>query len=710
MRSLMLTRYFSLLSLILIGAAGILLMVFVHRQQVQQMEHLAQERNVLTARVFENLLLPDVKRIAKVAIGLSGEALARQDEVAVLRQRLAPLVENTGIAKVKIYALDGLTIFSTEVAQIGQNKSDNAGFRQALQGDVASELTHRDQFSAYEGERNDIDLVSSYLPVYENGQIVAIFELYQEVTNLMTEIRHARLTIGLIIGAVLGILFLFQWLVIRRVQAILVVNEHQLVKDKEQLGEQVEESTQALIKTQSHIEHMHTHDQLTGLPNRLLFHDRLEQAMHQCAPKHAMLAVVLIDLDGFSALNDTRGHHVGDRLLCDVATALDTCVREGDTLARLGGDEFALLVDALPQAADRTAEAVMRIGEKLLAVLRSSYCLPAENFQGTGSLGVTFFGGGDDSPTSLMQQAELAMYQSKEAGRDRLTFFDPSMAEQLLMRTRLETELRRAIAEGELTLHYQPQVDSVYGHVVGAEALVRWQHPERGLISPGEFIPLAEETGLIVQLGQWVLAEACEQLVRWQARPGLNSLNLAVNVSVQQFCLPEFSAVVVSILQRTGANPVRLKLELTESLFAEDIEAVVRTMNVLRAMGIGFSLDDFGTGYSSLAYLSRLPLDQLKIDRAFVQLIGESEDKVPICTAIFSLARGLGLEVVAEGVETEVQRYFLGVVHECDQLQGYLISRPLPVAEFEVFVLEKNEKPGEPANPAQRSVSSELHP
>ena len=686
MRTLMLTRYFSILSLLLIGAAGVLLVLFVHGNQVQQMEHLAQDRNMLTTRVFQNLLLRDVERIMRVADGMSGDALARREEVAALRGRLQPLIEDSDIAKVKIYALNGLTVFSTDVAQIGENKWGNAGFQRALRGEVASELTHRDQFSAFDGVRSNLDLVSSYLPVYENGQIVAIFELYQVVTNLMDEIKRGRLTIAALVGSVLGVLFAFQWLVVRRAQGILLAHENQLVQDKQVLGERAEESALALLESQGEIEHLHTHDMLTGLPNRQLLEERLELAMRQCVRDGKRMAVLLIDLDGFSALNDTRGHHVGDVLLCQVATALKANLRQGDTLARLGGDKFVLVVTELDPSIEIAVQAVLGIGEKLLNTIRAAYRLRGEEFEGTGSLGATFFDGVESSPAALIQQAELAMYQSKEAGRDQLTFFDPAMADHLLKRTRLEAELRRALSEEELILHYQPQVDSQDGHVVGAEALVRWQHPEKGLVGPNDFIPLAEATGLIVPLGQWVLEKACQQLARWREMPEMSSLVLAVNVSVQQFRQPDFATAVVAILQRTAADPAQLKLELTESLFAEDTDAIVRTMNALRTMGITFSLDDFGTGYSSLAYLSRLPFDQLKIDRAFVQHIGVSDGDVPICTAIISLAHGLRLKVVAEGVETEVQRYFLGTVHKCDQLQGYLISRPVALAEFEMFV------------------------
>jgi diguanylate cyclase (GGDEF)-like protein len=629
-----------------------------------------------------------VDGLAQLARGMAPQALARRPEVAALSGRLAPLLQDSDIAKVKIYSPGGLTIFSTEARQIGEDKSANAGFQSAWRGEVASELTHRDEFSAFEGVRSNLDLVSSYVPVHEGGRLVAIFEVYQEVTKLLAEINQARWRVLGLVAAVLLALFAFQWVVVRRAQAILSAHEAQLETDKRELGVQVLEHSEALALSRDRIEHLSTHDQLTGLPNRALLFDRLDQAARAAGRGREHVAVVLIDLDHFATLNDTSGHEQGDRILLQVAQGLKAVLASGETLARIGGDEFAIVLPGQDPLATRAVLAVEQACERLLQAVRQAYRLPATGLQGSASLGVTLFRGSALGSEELLKQAELAMYRSKAAGRDRATFFDPLMAEQALHRARLEAELRQALREGEFVLHYQPEVEADTGRVAGAEALVRWQHPRRGLLHPGDFIALAEDTGLIVPLGQWVIEAACRQLRQWQGHARLGGLVVAVNVSVQQFCHPEFVAQVTDTLRRTGADARRLQLELTESLFAEDLDLVVATMHRLKALGLSFSLDDFGTGYSSLSYLGRLPLDQLKIDRSFVQQIGQGEQGASLCAAIVSLAHGLRLRVVAEGVETEAQREALTRVYRCDLLQGYLISRPVPAPAFETLVGE----------------------
>lgn len=697
MRSWMLTRYFSALSLVLLLLAGGVLTWLVHVHQVWQMEHLAQDRNVMTTRVFQNLLIDDVEQVARLSQQMDPAHLAQRPEVAELKARLGPLLRDSDIAKVKIYTPDGLTVFSTETRQIGENKADNAGFRSALAGQVASELTHRDEFSAFDQVRSNLDLVSSYVPVYESGRLVAIFELYQEVTNLLLDIQRSRLEVMLLIGLVLLALFVFQWIVVRRAQGILVAHENQLETDKRQLGERVLERTEALQQSQDRVMHLSTHDQLTGLPNRVLLFDRLQQALLHSERTQQHGAIVLLDLDHFSALNDMAGQGQGDGLLRAVGQALADQVRDSDTVARIGSDEFAIVLDAQDTQPARALAATEALSEKLLQAVRDHYRLPDTGFLGTACAGVTLFKGAAVSAQELVQQAELAMHRSKAAGRDRLTFFDPAMAEQVLHRAQMEADLHQALRHGEFELYFQAQVEADSRRVCGAEALLRWWHPQRGLIPPAAFIPLAEETGLIVPIGLWVLEAACRQLQRWGQHPDRAHLVLAVNVSVQQFRQPDFAVQVVALLERTGADPTRLKLELTESLFADDLDSIVDTMNQLRAMGVGFSLDDFGTGYSCLSYLSRLPLDQLKIDKAFVHGIGRTENEVPLCAAIINLAHALRLKVVAEGVETEVQRYFLAHMHHCDWLQGYLIGKPVPLADFEAAL---NAGPAALARPA----------
>ena len=437
-------------------------------------------------------------------------------------------------------------------------------------------------------------------------------------------------------------------------------------------------------KAEERIKELAFFDSLTHLPNRTLLLDRLKQAMTAGNRSGTFGAVLFIDLDHFKTLNDTLGHDKGDMLLQLVAQRLAASVREGDTVARLGGDEFVVVLGSLNKTAEEAANETEAVGEKILAVLNQAYPLGDIDYRSSASIGATLFRGHETSIEDLLKQADLAMYKSKTTGRNGLHFFDPAMQTVVVERVALETGLRKAIEGNQLLLHYQPQVVDA-GRVTGAEALVRWQHPERGTVSPAEFILLAEETGLILPLGQWVLESACGQLALWAIHPDMAHLTVAVNVSAQEFRDPDFVLKVVAILNQTGANPNRLKLELTESLLVDNVEDVIDKMSALKARGVGFSLDDFGTGYSSLSYLKRLPLDQLKIDQSFVRDILIDPNDAAIARTIVALAQSLGLDVIAEGVETEPQRAFLAS-SGCHAYQGYFFSRPLPVEGFEEFV------------------------
>ncbi len=426
------------------------------------------------------------------------------------------------------------------------------------------------------------------------------------------------------------------------------------------------------------------YDQLTGLANRTLLLDRLKQAITSSQRSSKYGALLFIDLDNFKTLNDTLGHDMGDLLLKQVGQRLTACVRAEDTVARLGGDEFVLVLMNLSELqADANTEA-QTIGEKILSSLSQFYQLKAVAYQCTSSVGATLFQGDATSTDELMKQADLAMYKSKTEGRNALHFFDPDMAAAVLDKVAKEADLRVAILEQQFSLHYQAQVNGE-GEITGAEALARWQHPQRGMVSPAEFIPLAEETDLILPLGLWVLEAACTQLAQWAQQAHMAHLTLAVNISAIQLKQFDFVEKVLETIEKTGANPHRLKLELTESLFVNNVDDVIEKMLALQAQGIRFSQDDFGTGYSSLSYLKRLPLDQLKIDQSFVRDILIDPNDAAIAEMVVVLAKSLGLSVIAEGVETEAQRAFLAQLG-CHACQGYLISRPLPLAAFNALV------------------------
>ena len=436
-------------------------------------------------------------------------------------------------------------------------------------------------------------------------------------------------------------------------------------------------------EAEEEIQHLAFYDPLTRLPNRRLLQDRLQHAIASSARSGRKGALLFIDLDHFKTLNDTLGHDIGDLLLQQVASRLSSCVREGDTVARLGGDEFMLILEDLSELPVEAGAQTEAVSEKILIALSLPYLLAGHECRSTPSIGATLFSGRQEPIEELMKQADIAMYQSKKAGRNTMRFFDPEMQASINAHAALENQLRLAIENRLFELHYQVQVDSAQ-RVLGVEALIRWMHPELGLVAPPQFIPLAEESGLILPIGQWVLDTACAQLRSWQDDPLTRGFAIAVNVSPKRFRHPDFAAEVQAVVTRHAIDPRLLKLELTESLLLENTEEVIRTMGMLNDIGVQLSLDDFGTGYSSLQYLKRLPLDQLKIDQSFVRdLASDSSDKAIVKT-IIAMAHSLDLDVIAEGVETAEQRQIL-IGMGCKNFQGYLFSMPMPVEQFEAL-------------------------
>ncbi len=440
------------------------------------------------------------------------------------------------------------------------------------------------------------------------------------------------------------------------------------------------ESERERVASETEIRSLAFYDPLTRLPNRRLLIERLRHAMFSCARSERAGALLFIDLDNFKTLNDTLGHDMGDLLLQQVGERLTHCIREGDTVARLGGDEFVVMLEGLGHELKEALAQAEVIGQKILHALAVPYDLDGRRHQSTSSIGITVFEHHHHSIDELMKRADLAMYNAKSAGRNTLRFFDPHMQTVVSQRAALEHDLREGLRLDQFELYFQSQRDAL-ARITGAEVLLRWNHPNRGLVGPNDFIALTEETGLIVPLGMWVLESACKQLAEWSQARHTAHLSIAVNISVLQFRQPDFVDQVRAALAASGANPKRLKLELTESLLLEDVEEIIGKMQALKRQGVGFSLDDFGTGYSSLSYLKRLPLDQLKIDQSFVRDLPADMNDAAIASTILALAHHMGLHVIAEGVETEEQRAFLSTIG-CRAFQGYLFERPLPLAQF----------------------------
>lgn len=429
------------------------------------------------------------------------------------------------------------------------------------------------------------------------------------------------------------------------------------------------------VQYQQALEYQANHDSLTGLANRNLLNDRIEQAIAWARRNNSIIGVMLLDLDHFKRINDASGHTVGDALLKEVASRLRNCVRDTDTVARLGGDEFVIILTDLPQPDD-----VDHIATKVLGALARPIEIVGRDVEVTASIGVALYPRDGDHGEVLLRYADIAMYRVKEHGRNSVRSFVPEMGSSAISRLDMEAAMRRGLERGEFLVHYQPKIELASQRIVGAEALVRWQHPQIGLIHPVEFIHLAEETGLIVPLGEWVLEEACRQQAQWREQ-GLGALKLAVNMSARQFRLDDLSERVAAIVQRTGAEAHNIVLELTESMVMQDVDTTRMSLAALKKLGLSLSLDDFGTGYSSLSYLRRFPIDELKIDRSFVNDIHANDDDAAIAMAIIAMARSLGLAVVAEGVESRAQADLLERMG-CTQVQGYLYARPMPPHAF----------------------------
>lgn len=437
-------------------------------------------------------------------------------------------------------------------------------------------------------------------------------------------------------------------------------------------------------KDEDSIHSLAFYDPLTQLPNRRLLTERIQHTYAGSRHHRHHVAIMFIDIDNFKTLNDTMGHNVGDLLLMEVTKRLQRCVREGDTVARFGGDDFVVMLEDLSENIRHAAGQVEMVGQKILTALAMPYELAGYEHHSSASIGISLLHDQDVAVDELLKRADTALYQAKNAGRNTLRFYDPVMQITLESRTALERDLRNALAKKQFTLYYQSQVDG-RGKIMGAEVLIRWHHPERNIVTPAAFIPLAEETGLIIPIGHWVLETACQQLKAWASDMSTRHLLLAVNISAKQFQQNDFVEQVLQVLEQTGADPALLKLELTESMLVDNIDSTIIKMDTLKAKGIRFSLDDFGTGFSSLSYLKKLPLDQLKIDQSFVRDVNKGPSNAAIVRTVIALGQNLGLAVIAEGVETDEQRDLLAVLG-CNQFQGYLFGRPVPLAEFEALL------------------------
>jgi len=690
-----LVRYFSITALACMVVIAVLLGLFNQRQASESLHALAEEQNVTLTRTFSNFLWNYFAPVVENSHGLDPQALRADPRLQYLRRMVIDTMRDTGAVKVKIYNLDGMTVFSTDLRQVGESTSGNAGFIGAAAGNVVSGLTHRDRFDAFDGVISDRDLFSSYLPVRdESGAVVAVFELYRDVTLLVARMERTNLVQALCVAVAITVLFALLAIIVWRAQSIiddqgnaLRASLDEVQESNRLLDQRVQERTAQLTQVnqamekeirerreaEAQLEYLAHHDPLTGLPNRLLLQERIEQAIERANCIRGRFALLYIDLDNFKGLNDTFGHPVGDMLLCTVAQDLAGNLRASDTLARVGGDEFVLVAEVEDEIHART------LADKILAILRRPHMIADVELYLSAAIGISLYPADGREGHTLIRNADTAMYQAKAGGRDQYQHYAASMTTEVEERLRLDAQLRRALDNGELHLVYQPQVDAGTAEIIGCEALLRWRHPTLGDIPPARFIPLAEESGYIKELGLWVLTEACREMRRW-LDCGLDMAQVSVNVSARQLDSMDIVDQVLAILDETGLPAPMLELEITETAIMSNSKAI-ELLGKLHDVGVRLAVDDFGTGYSSLSYLKRLPIDKLKIDRSFVFNLHKDSSDEAIVRSVISLAKNLHLTTLAEGVELSAQAAIL-TAEGCDQIQGFLYSKPLTAGEL----------------------------
>ncbi|MBP1690564.1 MAG: diguanylate cyclase/phosphodiesterase with sensor [Deltaproteobacteria bacterium] len=694
-----LLRHFAIAGLAFVLVAAAVLGGLYRTVAERSLVEVGEENNTSLTLSLANALGPTLAAYLEASRPLQTADLKNHPGLPAMHAAVLAHMRQVPVVKIKVYDLAGRTVFSTEAKQIGEDKRGNAGFQAALVGRTASELTHRDRFSAFEQVIEDRDVLSTYIPLRASGDgpVQAVFEIYSDVTPFVVKIARVQWLVSAAVLAVLLLLYAALFAVVRRAERILKAQyaereaaEAALAATRDTLEQRVEERTNALASTNAALEaevnerrvaearasYLAHHDELTGLPNRVLFMERLQQAIAQAGRSGHSVAVLFLDLDRFKNINDSLGHATGDQLLKVVGALCARAVRDGDTVARSGGDEFIVCLNEV-----ESAEQAGSVARGLLAEVARGFDIGAHKLHANASIGITLYPADGADAETLVRNADTAMYHAKDDGRGTFHFFREQMTERVKRRLALEIGLRGALDRNELVLHFQPIVALETGKLLGAEALVRWNHPERGLVSPAEFIPVAEDIGLIGQLGEWVLNEACAHAMRW-TMPGGHRPFVAVNLSARQFQEGSLVAVVQAALARSGLAAPNLELEITESMLMQQTDRTVRVLHELESLGVKLAIDDFGTGYSSLGYLKRFPVSTLKIDRSFLRDVARDEDDRAIVSAVMAMARSLDLTVTAEGVERAEQVAFLRELG-CDQVQGYLYSRPVPAAEFE---------------------------
>lgn len=659
-RQFRLVPFFSVASLASIVIVAAIMAVIFRDMAMRNLTEITESQNTSLTFAMAGALWPYYSEFLTSLDNASGADIRARPELDMLMEDVQQRMHDLPILKVKIYDLRGLTVFSTDIEQIGEDRSTNSAFLRARHGETVSSLVFRDEIYAFEGGRAEHSIVTSYVPVRNqaSGQIEGVFELYSDVTPLVRRLNELQVAV---FGGIVGVLLLLYVVLLLFIQ-----HADRLIRRQEQT-----------IAYRAHF------DELTGLPNRVLFRDQLQRAMERAQRDERLVALLFIDMDRFKVINDTLGHEVGDEMLREVALRLRRCVRRYDTAARLGGDEFTVILEGV-----RDMEEVDNVAARLVDELGLPYLLQGKERHSNASIGITIYPFDDDSLENLLKNADIAMYRAKRFGGDQFVYYSDAMQQQLVRRHEIEQGLREALSDEQLHLVYQPKVDLHSGRPVGLEALIRWEHPQHGLIMPGDFVAVAEESHLISRLGEWVMRRACQDFCAWKSA-GLAPIPVSINVSPRQFLARNFVCDMRVALKDCCVAPDQVELEITESILVEQHDETAAVLRELQALGVRVALDDFGTGYSSLRYLRELPVDVVKIDRSFIQSIHQRTDDAELVQGMIALARSLHQDVVAEGVELEDQAEMLRTMG-CHTAQGYLFSPPLPASEIPSWIESQN--------------------
>jgi diguanylate cyclase (GGDEF)-like protein len=661
-------RYFSISSLIGVVIVIAVLSFFYRYTAVNILVEHETRANTKLTQVFANIVWSKYARFIQESSALSKQELLLRPEIAELQHDILQLVSGSSITDIKIFNLKGMTIFSTRSENLGKYVTTSAGFITARTGNSVSDLTYNNEAHGYGQETVDRDLLSTYLPLRasDDNSIQGVFELYSDVTTLVDYIRRTQENVVGGVFVTLMLLYLFLQLIVKRADR--VIQEHETARDSS-----IEQ-----------IRFLASHDPMTKLPNKGQFSRSIKTAIGNAKQKRQKLALMFIDVDRFKLVNDSMGHDAGDELLRIVAKRLQYPIRKGDQLFRWGGDEFTVLLENVTDT--NMVETMVR---RIIDTLAEPIKLKEREVLVTTSVGIAIYSGEEDlNSVQLISNADAAMYRAKRAGRNGYKFYDSAMNDKAFERLTVETSFKQALRNGEFRLYYQPRLSVFSGKVTAVEALLRWQHPQHGLITPDKFIHLLEDSGLITEVGEWVLKSACKQLKKWQLA-GMPSVRVSVNVSAKQLMFANIVDQVNGAINEAKIDPHSLELEFAENLFVEDKKRVLQVMRQLKEIGVALSIDDFGFGYWPLSYLQNLPIDYIKISHEIVKGITENKGDLVTTRAIARLAHSMNIRLVAKGVENQGQVELLKKTC-CHELQGYQVGKPSKPMQIPLIVATRD--------------------